>query len=184
MDSELKGYQGPLDHAVEFFRKDIQSLRTGRPSLSLFENVKVSYYGNMTPLDKIATLNIVENRIVTITPWEIKLVPEIEKAIMAANMGFTPQSDGKMIRIVMPAMTEDRRKELVKHLKKMAEEAKIGLRNIRKEANDDLKKKKADGLIPEDRLKKLQDELQKMIDQSVAKVDDFTHKKEQEILTT
>ena len=159
-------------------------LPTGRPSLSLFENVKVSYYGNMTPLDKIATLNIVENRIVTITPWEIKLVPEIEKAIMAANMGFTPQSDGKMIRIVMPAMTEDRRKELVKHLKKMAEEAKIGLRNIRKEANDDLKKKKADGLIPEDRLKKLQDELQKMIDQSVAKVDDFTHKKEQEILTT
>ncbi len=184
MESELSEYHGRLDHAVEFFRKDIQNLRTGRPSLALFENVKISYYGNPTPIDKVATLNIVENRVVTITPWETKLVPEIEKAIMAANLGFTPQSDGKMIRIVMPAMTEDRRKEMVKLLKKMAEDGRIALRNIRREANDDLKKKKNDNLIQEDRLKRLQDDLQKMIDQSSAKIDDLTHKKEQEILTT
>lgn len=184
MDSELKEFQTRLDSGFDFFRKEIQTLRTGRPSLSLLENVKVSYYDNLTSLDKISTLNIVDNRIITIAPWEPRLIPEIEKAILAANLGLTPQNDGKMIRVAVPPMTEERRKQMVKLLKKMAEEAKIAIRNIRRDGNDALKKKKSEGLIQEDRLKRLQDELQKLTDQAVHKVDDLTQKKEQEIMTT
>jgi ribosome recycling factor len=184
MDADLKEPQKKLESAVEFFKKEIQTLRTGRPSLSLLENVKISYYGNPSSVDKVASLNIMDNRIIVISPWDMKMIPEIEKAIMAANIGLTPQNDGKVIRIVVPPMTEERRKQMVKLLKKMAEDAKIAIRNIRRDGNDELKKKKSDGLIQEDRLKKLQDELQKITDQTVQKVDDLTQKKEQEIMTT
>ena len=184
MDAELKEFQTRLDSAVDFYKKEIQTLRTGRPSLSLLENVKVSYYGNPSSVDKVATLNIVDNRIITITPWEPKLIPEIEKAILAANIGLTPQNDGKLIRIAVPPMTEERRKQMVKLLKKMAEEAKITVRNIRRDGNDELKKRKGEGHFQEDRLKRLQDDLQKMTDQTVHKIDDLTQKKEQEIMTT
>lgn len=184
MDSELKSFAEKMDHAVEHFRKEIQTLRTGRPSLTLIEHIRVDYYGNQVSLDKVAALNIVDNRMITITPWEPKMIGEIEKAIMAANLGLTPQNDGKTVRIVVPPMTEERRKDLVKLLKKMAEEAKVSLRNIRRDANEDLKKKQKEGLIQEDRLKRLQDEVQKLIDGASAKVDDHARKKEQEILTT
>ena len=184
MDADLKEPQKKLESAVEFFKKEIQTLRTGRPSLSLLENVKISYYGNPSSVDKVASLNIMDNRIIVISPWDMKMIPEIEKAIMAANIGLTPQNDGKVIRIAVPPMTEERRKQMVKLLKKMAEDAKIAIRNIRRDGNDELKKKKSDGLIQEDRLNKLQDELQKITDQTVQKVDDLTPKKEQEIMTT
>lgn len=141
MDAELKGFSDKMDHGVEHFRKEIQSLRTGRPSLSLIEHVRVDYYGNLVSLDKVAALNIVDNRMITITPWETKIMPEIEKAIMAANLGLTPQNDGKAVRIVVPPMTEERRKQMVKLLKKMTEDAKVVLRNIRRDANEDLKKR-------------------------------------------
>ena len=151
MDADLKEPQKKLESAVEFFKKEIQTLRTGRPSLSLLENVKISYYGNPSSVDKVASLNIMDNRIIVISPWDMKMIPEIEKAIMAANIGLTPQNDGKVIRIAVPPMTEERRKQMVKLLKKMAEDAKIAIRNIRRDGNDELKKKKSDGLIQEDR---------------------------------
>jgi ribosome recycling factor len=173
-----------MDHGIEHFRKEIQSLRTGRPSLSLIEHVRVDYYGNLVSLDKVAALNIVDNRMITITPWETKIMPEIEKAIMAANLGLTPQNDGKAVRIVVPPMTEERRKQMVKLLKKMTEEAKVVLRNIRRDANEDLKKKNKDGLIQEDRVKRLQDEVQKLVEKAGTKLDEHSRKKEQEILTT
>jgi ribosome recycling factor len=184
MDSDIKGFAEKMDHAVDHFRKEIQSLRTGRPSLSLIEHIRVEYYGNPVSLDKVAALNIVDNRMITITPWEPKLIGDIEKAIMAANLGFTPQNDGKCVRIVVPPMTEDRRKQMVKLLKKMAEEAKVVLRNIRRDANEDLKKKNKEGLFQEDRLKRLQEEVQKLVDGAGGKVDEHARKKEQEILTT
>ena len=184
MDAELKGFSEKMDHAVDHFRKEIQTLRTGRPSLSLIEHIRVDYYGNQVSLDKVAALNIVDNRMITITPWESKLIGDIEKAIMAANLGLTPQNDGKAVRIVVPPMTEERRKEMVKLLKKMAEDAKVSLRNIRRDANEDIKKKHKEGLIQEDRVKRLQDEVQKLVDGAGAKVDEHARKKEQEILTT
>ena len=184
MDAELKGFSEKMDQAVEHFRKEIQTLRTGRPSLTLVEHIRVDYYGNQVSLDKVAALNIVDNRMITITPWETKLIGDIEKAIMAANLGLTPQNDGKAVRIVVPPMTEERRKEMVKLLKKMAEEAKVVLRNIRRDANEDVKKKHKEGLIQEDRVKRLQDEVQKLVDAAGNKVDEHARKKEQEILTT
>ncbi len=184
MDAELKPFSEKMDLAVDHFRKEIQTLRTGRPSLTLIEHVRVDYYGNQVSLDKVAALNIVDNRMITITPWEPKIIPDIEKAIMAANLGLTPQNDGKAVRIVVPPMTEERRKEMVKLLKKLAEESRVTLRNVRREANDDLKKKQKEGLIQEDRMKRLQDEVQKLVDGASGKVDEHARKKEQEILTT
>ncbi len=184
MDAELKGFAEKMDHAVEHFRKEIQTLRTGRPSLTLIEHIRVDYYGNQVSLDKVAALNIVDNRMITITPWESKLIGDIEKAIMAANLGLTPQNDGKAVRIVVPPMTEERRKEMVRLLKKMAEDAKVSLRNIRRDANEDIKKKNKEGLIQEDRVKRLQEEVQKLVDGAGSKVDEHPRKKEQEILTT
>ena len=184
VDSDLKGYGVKMDQAVEHFRKEISTLRTGRPSLALVEHIRLDYYGNQVSLDKVAALNIVDNRMITITPWETKLISDIEKAIMGANLGMTPQNDGKCVRLVVPPMTEERRKELVKILKKMAEEAKVSLRNIRRDANEDLKKKSKDGLITEDRVKRLQEDVQKLVDGASAKVEEHAKKKEQEILST
>ena len=184
MDSDIKGFSEKMDHAVEHFRKEIQSLRTGRPSLSLIEHIRVDYYGNLVSLDKVAALNIVDNRMITITPWETKIMGDIEKAIMAANLGLTPQNDGKVVRIVVPPMTEDRRKQMVKLLKKMAEDTKVVLRNIRRDANEDLKKKNKEGLLQDDRVKRLQEDVQKLVDAAGGKVDEHARKKEQEILTT
>lgn len=184
MDSEVKIYGVKMDQAVEHFRKEISTLRTGRPSLTLVEHIRLDYYGNQVSLDKVAALNIVDNRMITITPWETKLISDIEKAIMAANLGLTPQNDGKCVRMVVPPMTEDRRKDLVKLLKKMAEEAKVSLRNLRRDANEDLKKKSKDGHLPEDRIKRLQEDVQKLVDSASSKVDEHAKKKEQEILTT
>ncbi len=184
MDSEVKIYGVKMDQAVEHFRKEISTLRTGRPSLTLVEHIRLDYYGNQVSLDKVAALNIVDNRMITITPWETKLISDIEKAIMAANLGLTPQNDGKCVRMVVPPMTEDRRKDLVKLLKKMAEEAKVSLRNLRRDANEDLKKKGKDGHLPEDRIKRLQEDVQKLVDSASSKVDEHAKKKEQEILTT
>jgi len=184
VDSEVKIYGVKMDQAVEHFRKDISTLRTGRPSLTLVEHIRLDYYGNQVSLDKVAALNIVDNRMITITPWETKLISDIEKAIMAANLGLTPQNDGKCVRMVVPPMTEERRKDLVKLLKKMAEEAKVTLRNLRRDANEDLKKKAKDGHLPEDRIKRLQEDVQKLVDSASSKIDEHAKKKEQEILTT
>ena len=142
----------------------------------------VNYYGTLTPLKQVASLATPESRMVTISPWDISAIPEIEKAILSSKMGLTPQNDGKIIRIPIPLLTEDKRKDLVKVVKKMGEESKVTIRNLRREINDSLKALQKEGSLSEDENKKSQDEAQKATDHAVIKVDEIVHKKEEEIL--
>src|SRR5512137_1801991 len=135
----IAGMKGHMEKTVESLRREYQKVRTGRASTSLLDDIKVDYYGTPTAVNQVATLAVPEPRTITLQPWESKLIPQIEKAIMNANIGVTPANDGKLIRLVLPPLTEERRKDIVKQLKKMAEEAKVALRNIRRDAIDGVK---------------------------------------------
>lgn len=171
-----------MEKSIESLRKEYQKVRTGRASTGLLDEVKVEYYGNPSPLNQVATLSVPEPRTIIIQPWEAKLIPVIEKAIMNANLGFTPANDGKTIRINIPPLTEERRKEIVKMLKKLAEDAKIALRNIRRDAIDELKKLEKDKQISEDELKRGEKDVQDVTNSFVAKVDDVLAHKEKEVM--
>lgn len=171
-----------MDKSIESLKKEFGSIRTGRASLSLLDGIKIDYYGTPTQLAQVATLGIPESRQITIQPWEQKLIPEIEKAILKSDLGLTPGNDGKTIRINIPTLTEERRKQLVKVVKKDAEEAKVAIRNIRRDINEKIKKSEKEQHLSEDDIKRLQDEIQKLTDQHVAKVDDVLHHKEKEIM--
>lgn len=129
-----------MNQTVEVFKKDLASFRTGRASLALLDNIKVEYYGNMVPLNQVATLGVPEPRMITIQPWEQRMIGEIERAIMKSDLGLTPINDGKMIKIVIPPLTEERRKQLVKVVRKRAEEARVAIRNIRRDIIEEIKK--------------------------------------------
>ncbi len=171
-----------MDKAIEALKKDFTKVRTGRASVSLLDDVRVDYYGTPTPLNQLGTLAIPEPRLITIQPWEKKLLPEIEKAIFKADLGLTPTSDGQLIRMVIPALTEDRRKEMVKMLKRMAEDAKVAVRNIRREANDAVKKLAKDKEISEDDAKRVEKEIQDLTDKFVARTDEVVAVKEKEVM--
>ena len=171
-----------MDGAIEALKKDFGSVRTGRASLALLEGIMVDYYGTATPLQQMASLSVPDPRQIAIQPWEQKIIPEIEKAIMKSDLGLTPSNDGKIIRIMIPALTEERRKQLVKVVKKRAEEAKIAIRNIRRDINEELKKLEKDQHMSEDDVKKFHDEIQKLTDAYVAKVDEVLKHKENEIM--
>jgi ribosome recycling factor len=171
-----------MDKSIESLKKEFGSIRTGRASLSLLDNIKVDYYGTPTQLAQVATLGIPEPRQMTIQPWEHKLIPEIEKAILKSDLGLMPSNDGKTIRINIPTLTEERRKQLVKVVKKSAEEAKVAIRNIRRDINDKIKKSEKEQHLSEDDVKRLQEEIQKLTDQHIARVDDVLHHKEKEIM--
>jgi ribosome recycling factor len=171
-----------MQGAIEALKKEFASLRTGRASLALLDGIDVDYYGTPTPLSQVATLNVPEPRQMTIQPWEQKLIPDIEKAILKSDLGLTPGNDGKLIRINIPQLTEERRKELVKVVKKRGEEAKIAVRNIRRDINDEIKKLEKDKEISEDEMKKDLDEVQKLTDSYVKNVDDHVSHKEQEVM--
>ncbi|HMK44267.1 MAG TPA: ribosome recycling factor [Dissulfurispiraceae bacterium] len=171
-----------MNTAIESLRKDFGAIRTGRASLSLLDTIKIDYYGTPTPLAQVATLGIPESRTITIQPWEQKLITDIEKAIMKSDLGLTPGNDGKIIRINIPTLTEERRKQLVKVVKKRAEEAKVAVRNIRRDVNDDIKKSEKEQHLSEDDVKRLQEEIQKITDQFIARVDEVLHHKEKEIM--
>jgi ribosome recycling factor len=153
-----------------------------RASLSLLDGIKVDYYGTPTHLSQVATLGIPEPRQITIQPWDQKLIPDIEKAILKSDLGLTPGNDGKTIRINIPILTEERRKQLVKVVRKCAEEAKVAIRNIRRDLNEKIKKMEKEEHFSEDDVKRLQEEIQKLTDQYVAKVDEVLHHKEKEIM--
>ena len=165
----LKDLQGSLDKGIEAFKRDLAKVRTGRANLAILDGIKVDYYGTPTPLNQVASLNVPDARLITIKPWEKTLIPEIEKAIRAAQLGLNPSSDGEIVRVPMPALTEERRKELVKVVKKMAEEAKVALRAPRRDANEMLKDFLKDKQITEDEekagLKKVQDATDASVDQ-------------------
>ncbi|WP_298435498.1 ribosome recycling factor [Geobacter sp.] len=171
-----------MEKSVDSLRREYQKVRTGRASTGLLDEIKVDYYGNPSPLSQVATLSVPEPRTITIQPWEAKMIPVIEKAIMNANLGITPANDGKVIRISLPPLTEERRKEIVKMLKKSAEEAKIAIRNIRRDSIDGLKKLEKDKQISEDDLKRAEKDVQDVTNSFVAKVDEVLAHKEKEVM--
>ena len=183
MEQELKKKtHDRMSRSVEALRKEFSSIRTGRASLALLDGIMVNYYDTPTPLQQLASLSIPESRQIVIQPWEQKIVPDIEKSILKSDLGLTPSNDGKIIRINIPPLTEERRKLLVKTVKKKAEEAKVSVRNIRRDTNEEIKKLEKEKHISEDIVKKLQDEIQKITDSYVSKVDEVLSSKEKEIM--
>lgn len=183
MEKEIKKKASEkMDSTMETLKKEFGSVRTGRASLSILDGVRVDYYGTPTPLQQVASLSIPESRQIIIQPWEQKMIHEIEKAILKSDIGLTPVNDGKVIRINIPALTEERRLQLVKTIKKIAEEAKIAIRNIRRDTNEALKKLEKDKHISEDDTKKSLDETQKLTDSYIKKIDELIAHKEKEIM--
>jgi ribosome recycling factor len=171
-----------MEKSVAALKKDLKRLRTGRASLSILDGIKVDYYGTMTPLNQMATLAVPESRLITIQPWDMSVIKNIEKAILKSDLGLTPSNDGKIIRIAIPPLTEERRRELVKVVHKMCEDYKVSLRNIRRDSNELLKSLKKDSEISEDDLFKAQDQVQKITDEQIKLIDVCFKDKEKEIL--
>ena len=171
-----------MESTLEHLKRDLAGLRTGRASLVLLDNIRVDYSAPPPPLKQVATLAVPESRLITIQPWEPSLIKEIEKAITSAELGLNPSNDGKLIRVPIPQLTEERRKDLIKVCRKYGEETKVKLRAVRHEANDELKKQQKDAKISEDDLRRGEAEIQKLTDQYVQKIDQTLKKKEEEVL--
>lgn len=182
MEALFKDTGGRMARSIEAFKKDLGKIRTGRASFSLLDGIKVDYYGTPTPLPQVGTLSVPESRMITVTPWDAKMVGPIEKAIQASGLGLNPSNDGKMVRIPIPPLTEERRKDLVKVVKKMAEDARISVRNIRRESLEKVKEREKKKEISEDEMKRWQDRVQKETDSYVKKIDEILKAKEQEIM--
>ena len=171
-----------MEQAIEHLKRDLAGLRTGRASVALLDGVRVDYYGTMTPLKQVANISIPEARLITIQPWEPQKIKEIEKALANSGLGITPSNDGKIIRVPLPPLTEERRKELTKICKKHGEDTKVQIRGFRRDANEELKKLQKDAKLTEDELRKSEQDTQKLTDQFGQKIDDVIKKKEQEIM--
>ena len=172
-----------MEKTIASLKDSLNAIRTGRANAAIFDKVRVDYYGTKSPLNQVATIQIPEARSVIIQPFDKSLITEIEKAIQVADLGFNPSNDGKVIRITIPALTADRRKELVKQAKTIAENSRTAIRNIRRDGNDDLKKQQKDGTLTEDGLKTETDKLQKLTDKYIDEINKIYDAKEKEILT-
>lgn len=177
-----KNLQEKMEKTTHVLKTEYVSIRAGRANPALLDRIHVEYYGTDTPLNQLANITAPEARVLTINPWDAKAIPAIEKAILKSDLGMNPSNDGKIIRLVVPQLTEERRKELVKTVKKLAEEAKVAARNLRRDANDQLKKLKKDSEITEDELKKSEEETQKITDKFIKEIDKLAEAKEKEIL--
>ncbi|OEU79456.1 MAG: ribosome recycling factor [Desulfobacterales bacterium S5133MH4] len=182
IDSACDDARQRMGKSIDALKNEFKKVRTGRASLALFEGIRVNYYGTQTPLNQLASLSIPESRLVIIQPWDQTVIGEIEKEILKSELGLTPMNDGKLIRIAIPPLTEERRKELVKIVRKMAEEHKVSIRNIRRDVNDFLKSMKKDGEISEDDSHKGQDKIQKITNEFIQQTDQVCQEKEKEIL--
>ena len=171
-----------MSKSIEALKRELKRVRTGRASLSILDGIKVDYYGTLTPLNQMATLAVPESRLITIQPWDVSVIQDIEKAILKSDLGLTPANDGKILRISIPPLTEERRKELVKQVHKMCEDHKVSVRNARRDSNELLKSLKKDGDISEDEAFKAQDEVQNITDEYVKLIDECYSNKEKEIL--
>ncbi|MFZ0131613.1 MAG: ribosome recycling factor [Desulfobacterales bacterium] len=171
-----------MGKSIDDLKREFKRVRTGRASLSILDGIRVNYYGTPTPLNQMATLAVPESRLITIQPWDVSAIKEVEKAIMKSDLGLTPSSDGKIVRIAIPPLTEERRKDLVKVVNKMSEEHKVAVRNVRRDANEMFKDLKKEGDISEDEAFKAQDQVQKITDDHIKLVDQVTKEKEREIL--
>lgn len=178
----LKKLKDEMEKNISSLNKSFARVRTGRATVSLLDGIKVDYYGTPTPINQVANVSIPESRQILIVPWDASVVGALEKAIQKSDLGLTPTTDGKAIRLIIPQLTEERRKEIVKTVKKMAEEGKVKLRNLRRDANEELKTLKKNNSLSEDELFKAQEEVQKITDQYIEKVDKILAAKEKEVM--
>lgn len=182
MDERLKPYEEKMKKSYDFLVSDFLTIRAGRANPHVLDKIKVNYYGTPTPIQQVGNISVPEARMIQIAPWEKNLIKDIEKAIMMSDVGITPSNDGSIIRLVFPELTEERRKELVKDIKKKGEDGKVAIRNIRRDGNDFLKKL-AKTEVSEDEIKELEEALQKMTDKYVKDVDKLVDEKSKEVLT-
>jgi ribosome recycling factor len=182
-DEVLKETRQKMDKVLEAMARDLSRVRTGRASVALLEGIKVECYDTSMPLSQVASLAAPESRLLTIQPWDSAVLGDIERAILKSDLGLNPVNDGKIIRLPIPALTTERRKELVKMVKRMEEEAKVAVRNARREANEDLKEMKKEKILSEDEAHRGQDEVQKITDEYIKKVEGLSAEKEQEIMS-
>lgn len=180
---EIKQFEEKMEKSLESLKAEYTTIRAGRANPHLLDKIKVDYYGTPSALQQVANISVPEARMIQIQPWESSLIKEIEKAILCSDIGITPNNDGKVIRLVFPELTEDRRKELVKDVKKKGENAKVAVRNIRRDANDAIKKAAKATEISEDEQKQLEDKVQKSTDKYIAEIDKAVEEKSKEILT-
>ena len=183
MNDKIKPYDEKMEKTISVLAEDFASIRAGRANPHLLDKIKVDYYGTPTAIQGVANVSVPEARIIQIQPWESKMIKEIEKAIMASELGITPNNDGKVIRLVFPELTEERRKMLAKDIKKNAENSKVAVRNIRRDAMDAIKKMGKNSEISEDEEKTIEDEIQKATDKRIAEIDKMAEAKEKEIMT-
>lgn len=181
-DQVLKQAKDKMDKAVKAYQRELATVRAGRANPSLLDKVQVEYYGALTPLNQLATISVPEARLLVIQPFDKSSINDVEKAIQKADLGLSPSNDGSVIRIAIPALTEERRKDLVKLVGKYAEEAKVAVRNIRRDANDELKKLEKNGELTEDELRGYTEDVQKATNHHIAEVDKLTKEKEKEIM--
>ena len=181
--SDIKEFENKMIKSLDALKEDYSTIRAGRANPHILDKIKVEYYGTPTSLQQVANISVPEARMIQIHPWESSLIKEIEKAIMVSDLGITPNNDGKVIRLIFPELTEDRRKELAKDIKKKGDNAKVAVRNIRRDANDDIKKQNKAGDISDDEAKNAEDEVQKLTDKYVAAIDKAVEEKTTEILT-
>ena len=182
IDKVYRETKDKMEKAIEALRKELSRVRTGRATASLLDGIRVQYYGSLVPLNQVGSVAVPDSRQITIQPWDAKAIGEIEKAVLKSELGLTPINDGKLIRINIPSLTEERRRDLVKVTKKMAEESRVALRNIRRDSNEGLKALKKDKAISEDDLFKAQDEIQKITKDFIERIDRLGEEKEKEIM--
>lgn len=182
MEQIIKDAKSRMDKSLESLRAELAQVRTGKATTALLDGVKVDYYGTMTPINQVGNLSVLDAHTLSITPWDKTMVQMVEKAIMEANLGYNPVSDGTNIRIPVPPLNEERRREFVKLIKKFGEDTKVAVRNIRRDANEHLKKEEKDKKISEDQKKDGEDRIQKLTDEHVNKVDEILKHKEKEIM--
>jgi len=183
MQTLLKDVEARMGSALELLGRELASVRTGRASAALLDGIRVDYYGTPTAVNQMASITVPDARTLLIQPWEATQLKAIEKAIIASDLGLTPANDGKVIRLAMPSPTEERRKQLARNVHKIAEEARVAIRNVRREANDKLKGMARDKKVAEDAERRGHDQIQKVTDKYIARVDELLKKKEQEILS-
>ncbi len=175
--------KGRMEKTIAALKSELATIRTGRANAALLDHVRVSYYGSDVPLSQVGNISVPEPRMLVIAPWEKTIIGDIEKAILKSDLGLTPTNDGEVVRIVLPELTEDRRKDLVKQVRASSEKAKVSIRNVRRDFNDDVKKQVKDDGLSEDEAKRLQEKIQKITDGFVAEVDQVIEHKEKDILT-
>ncbi|MBC2733628.1 MAG: ribosome recycling factor [Desulfobacteraceae bacterium] len=182
LDDIYQDARESMGKTITALNNELNRVRTGRANLSILDGIRVDYYGTPTPVNQMASLSVPESRLITIQPWDATVIKEIEKALLKSDLGLTPSNDGKIIRIAIPPLTEERRKQLAKSVHKICEDHKIAIRNIRRDANELLKSMKKDGEIAEDEAFKGQDQVQKITDEFVKQIDDIYKEKEKEII--